>query len=260
MEKEFGKLSRQQLRELFAYQHQITEQRKEISALSNIKADAFSEVLLKGRPWSWWYEREYRVFLAIMLHKFGMLEEHLAAAKADDPEQAALDLIARYGDESKSCTERYSAEQAGLIASLFFAQQGNFEAQRIFSQTMNELVKKAREDDDALFDAVLVDRSAVSCPSIAFRIQMASLQGDEGFMDKLSKAIKRTRPRRPAEKFDDLRFMTLILEQAKPLTEIPAEELYKLLEEELQLYSGNDEEDSRDGFRKFIQRRRRPGT
>lgn len=64
-----------------------------------------------------------------------------------------------------------------------------------------------------LFDAVLIDRTVISTPSVAKRLQIAQLMRDESFFNKLSKSITRTRARKPNKEFNDLRFMMAALKE-----------------------------------------------
>lgn len=120
-EKEFGKLSRFQIRELFALHHQVAKQDQELSVLSIQKQDTVSEILQSGIPWSWWYELPYNEFLIFALVKFGLWEEVSAAAKADDPQQAALDFINEENKQPLSDPDYYPPEEQGIISSFFFA-------------------------------------------------------------------------------------------------------------------------------------------
>lgn len=255
-EKEFGKYSRQQIRELFAYHHQIKLHTEELSDLSKDHEDNMVELLGLGPPWSYWYELPYQHFLAAMLTGFGLMEAILDAVKKDDPQQAALDLLKEDKDLYDEKIDDCSDGEKGILASLFFALRGNINAQRIYSQTMNTLVSQAKSDDNSLFNAVLVDRSAVACPTIARRIQLAEIKDDEGFLNKLTKAITRTRPRRPLSELDDLRLMLYIIEDSKPLTEFPLDQLYSILIQDLELNPATNGSDYYDGFKKLIQRRR----
>ncbi len=259
-EKEFGKYSRQQLRELFAYHHEIRRQEEEVTELSHIHSENIEELLESGPLWSHWYELTYQDFLVVMLSAFGLLEAILDAVKHDDPQQAALDLVEADNDLVDAEYDSFSSEEKGILASLFFALHGNINANRIFSTTMNALISQARSNDEALLNAVLIDRSAVACPSIARRIQLAVVKGDEGFLNKLTKAITRTRPRRPASELDDLRLMLCIIEDSKPLSEYPLKQLHNLLIEDFELGPENCNSDYYDGLKKLINRRTQSRT
>lgn len=62
---------------------------------------------------------------------------------------------------------------------------------------LSDLVRIAKDgNDDALFDAVMIDNSAVSTPSIARRIQVAQIANDTDFKNKLARAISDKNPKR----------------------------------------------------------------
>ncbi|MEJ1339684.1 MAG: hypothetical protein RPU64_05890 [Candidatus Sedimenticola sp. (ex Thyasira tokunagai)] len=256
MEKEFGKLSRSQLRTFFAYHHNCKEQRREVNDLSISKQPSIQEILANGPTWSLWYELPYRTLLILLLDAFNMLEDIIEISKQRDPHQALIAYIETDEDEGKDDGDEFSIEEKGLLFSLAFANIGNIDALSLYGTHMNALVQGAKDDDEKLFNAVLVDRTAVACPTIAKRIGLASLQGDEGFMNRLAKAITRTRPRRPKEELDDLRYMLCILDEAKPLSSVPMKDLYDLLENDLELCSAKPGGDSHEALRKLVQRMR----
>ncbi|MEJ1412733.1 MAG: hypothetical protein RPU90_04035 [Candidatus Sedimenticola sp. (ex Thyasira tokunagai)] len=260
MEKEFGKLSRSQLKTFFAYLHDFKEQRKDVADLTTSKQSSFKAILADAPTWSSWYELPYPTFQVLLLDAFGMLDDIIRISQEDDPHQAIIEYVESDEDEEVEGEFEYSDEEKGLLFSLMFANMGHIDALSMYGTDMNALVQGATNDDEQLFNAVLVDRTAVACPTIAQRIELASLQGDEGFMNKLAKAITRTRPRRPVEKLDDMRYMLCVLGEAKPLSEIPMKDMYDLLETDLELYSSKPGGDSYEAMKKLIRRMRRSRT
>lgn len=125
----------------------------------------------------------------------------------------------------------------------------------MFSQSLSELVNKAKSDDEALFDAVLVDRSVVGCAPIVQRIQYAQLISDESFMESLSKAMTRTRPRRPAKGHDDLRYMLEAMDDMKMYESATKAELFDIFANDLELYELDGKEDPFSGFKRLLERR-----
>ena len=79
------------------------------------------------------------------------------------------------------------------------------------------------------------------------------IENDGEFFDHLAKAIKGTRPKRPLEKFDDLRFMIELLDRSVGLKNISQKKIYNLLVEDLELYPETGK-DAMKGFEKFMER------
>jgi len=80
---------------------------------------------------------------------------------------------------------------------------------------------------------------------------------DESFFQKLSKAITRTRAKKPNKEYNDLRFMMTAIKQHSCYSSISKDDLYQMVAEDLQLYS-TDNKDSFRSFFKFIERLRQP--
>ena len=254
---EYGKLSLKQLRELYSSYHHIQKEKEELSETIEERIERIKQLFSSAPPWAHWYELSWQKGLALFLVAMGLDEEFKKATASHDPHQALLDMMAD-DYELPIDVDDISDEEQGIVASLLFSVFNQLEAISIFNQPMSVLVEKAKNgNDEALLNAVIVDRGAVAAPSITRRIQLAHLAGDEVFLNKLAKAITRTRPRRPAEEYDDLRFMLEALEASKGLDNLSYEQLYNFFVDEFQLYPGEERKDAFEGLRKLIQRRKK---
>lgn len=248
MKKDFDKLSVRQLKHIHSIFHQQQLSNDEVSKLVD-SHNEFFDTLSTVQPWSHLYELPYRTFLAVCAVAFDLTDAfHSIANLTENKTQAFIDYFDNMPD---SIDEDLSIEDKGFRISLFMAVSMQLASTAIHSKPLSQLVSEAKEgDDNALFDAVLVDRSVVSAPSIAHRIQAAQLNRDESFMVSLSKAITKTRPRRPQKKYDDLRYMIEVIEEEIGFKNVSRDKIYDILIDELQLYDGTT-----DGLEKFIQRR-----
>ena len=247
MKKDFDKLSIKQLKQIHSIFHQL---QLDVDVVSEL-IDSHNEILdllSKVPTWSYFYELPYRTFLALCIVTFDLTDAVHSIANAPDQAQAFID----YADDMPDIeAQELSDEEKGFGFSLSMAINRQHTSIAIFSQPLSSLVAQVREgNDNALFDAVLVDRSIVSAPSIAHRIQAAQLNNDESFMAQLSKAITKTRPRRPQKEHDDLRYMIEVIEEEIGLENVTKDRMYDILADELELYDG-----STDGLIKIIQRR-----
>ena len=255
--KEYGKLSLKQLRELYSGYYKLQKEKEEFQETIQQRTERIKQLFDPALPWAYWYELSWEKGIALFLMAVGLDEEFKKATTAPDPQQAVLDLI-NIDPDLPFDVEELTEEEEGFLTSLLQSISGQAAAISMFSQPMSVLVEKAKSgDDEALLNAVLVDRSVVAAPSIAKRIQMAHLINDEAFLNNLAKAITRTRPRRPAEEYDDLRFMLEALEESAGLDNLSYEQLYSLFVDELQLYPGEERKDAFEGLRKLIQRRKK---
>lgn len=249
MKKDFNKSPPTQLRDIYALYYQQKNSVDELSDLVKEKIEAI-KVLSNASPWSYFYEIPYRLFLVIYILEFNLADTLHDIANSDNQIQKLQDFIDNQPDEPDE-EEPLTDEEIGCRFALVLASMFQFKSITIHSQPLSALIEKARDgNDEALFDAVLVDRSAVSAPSIAHRIQIAQLADDESFMNQLSKALTKTKPRRPAKILDDLRYMIEVIDEQIGLSNATHDNLYDILAEDLELYEG-----SMDGFIKIIQRR-----
>lgn len=250
MKKELDKASASRFREIYAHYYQQQKDNNELSGLIKEKPDSIKP-LSEAPPWSHFYELPYRTFLALCILEFDLTETVHKIAQSDNKIQTFLEYMENL-DDLIDTNESLSNEEKALRFSLVLAVMNQISSVSIHSQPLSTLVDKVRKgDDNALFDAVLVDRSIVSAPTIAHRIQIAHLMEDENFMELLSKAIKRSRPKRPEKELDDLRYMIEVIDEEIGLNNITRTKLHDILAKDLELY----DYESLSGFKKIIQRR-----
>lgn len=83
----------------------------------------------------------------------------------------------------------------------------------LYQRSMSKLVEETREgDDEALFKAVRVDRSAMACPTITARISRAELMGEKRFFERLRSALKGP-SKKHWEAYSDLRYSLVVLRE-----------------------------------------------
>lgn len=169
MQKEFGKLSREQAREFFALLHQGRVEKAEVDELIKARQERFVAVLACVPAWSYLYEipvlQLTRLYLLLLCPK-----STLDAIKAaPDPNQAYMDWVQTNpvpGDFDSWPVEEF-ARFLALTMAVFY----NVEAMGIFGRWLNDIVAEGRAgSDEAFFDAVLVDAGVASAPSMARRI------------------------------------------------------------------------------------------
>jgi len=251
MKKDFNETLSKQLRELYAHYYKQSRGIDEIYDLIQEKPESIN-ILSETFPWSMFYELPYRIFLAICILELGLTQEVKEIAASDNQMQASLEHMKKL-DETDEEYEELSEEGKAFRFSLVIASFKQFSSMAIHSRPLSKLIEQVREgNDNALFDAVLVDQSVLATPTVARRIQTAQLTRDGDFMDLLSKAIKGSRPKRQKRdnSLDDLRYMMEVMDEEIGLNKLTHNELYDILAEDLELY-----DKSLDGFIKIIQRR-----
>ncbi len=254
-EKEFGKLSSQQFKRLLDLVQKVLSEDIDLEQFIDENPDKVSNFIQDKVQWSIYYELPYPHFLGLFFIALGLNDKIKELASLDDPQEAAIS----WGESDPMLPpepDDQSDEEKFLVFGLMIAMTRNFSAIQQFHISINELIYKAKEDDEALFDAILVDRHVINTPTATTRIARAEATNDEAFFDLLSKAIRKTRPRRPQEDFDILRFMLSALDEAAGLSNLSYEQIHCLIVDDLQLYPDNAK-DSFSGLKKLIQRRKK---
>ena len=254
-EKEFGKLSRKQLRELYTQIYKIPGEKEDIIRFVGEENSKFIEVFKLMPPWCHYYELEFTQLALFAISCFGFLDTFKRFASTPDPNQSFLDFLSSDADIDIPDDE-LTPEFIAVCLSLLFALIGNFESHGAFHKPLSQLIKEAAEgNDEALFNAVLIDRTVVGVDAINKRIAFAHLIQDESFMNKLAKAITKTRPRRPKREYDDLRYMIEVLDQACGLENLTYEKIYDLLVGDLELYPSGQLKDAFGAFSEILKQR-----
>ena len=97
---------------------------------------------------------------------------------------------------------------------LAFSLQRSVLSIMLFQRSISGLVQEVREHDDldALFNAVRVDRTVMSCSTIADKIARAEMRGDKRFFLRLRNALKGPTQKHWAA-YCDLRYSLVILRE-----------------------------------------------
>jgi hypothetical protein len=209
--KEYGKLSADQFRRLI---RQLPETRASAEELPELMRTATSEkvraVLDEGIYWAAFYELSFAEHLALGLHLLGQGDRIIEIAKLEDPQEAML----RWAEEDVDSLIEKGKEftLAGVLAAVVSLQRSVFSLM-LYKRSMSALLAEVREgSDDALFQAVRVDRSALACPSIAVRISKAEMLGQKRFFERLRSAVKGP-SRKHWEGYSDLRYSLAVLRE-----------------------------------------------
>lgn len=246
--KEFGKFTAEQMADVLAQLRALAGIR-EFFANKAGESPKFQEILI---PWAPLYEFPFLFLLAIFLDLSELGELVHNAAEQPDPQGAWLEIA---NTELKACeAPEYFEENLPLFIPLLFACLGNVDAMAQYSQSMCDLVARAKGgDDEALFRAVAVDSAVLGAPSIALRITKAAVADDKDFFNQLAKAITRTRPRRPKPEYDELRYMVEVVKDGEGAN-LNHTQLYELFVNQLKLYPDAGE-DPLAALKKLLQKR-----
>jgi hypothetical protein len=200
--------------------------------------------------WGYLYDKPSEELFSEMMTLMGLSAESLMPSVIELSE-APLDI----GPEiSKAAKPGVKEEATGLVTLMILAWRGHLRAMDMFNQSVDELLDKAfteEGDDEALFKAILADRAVLGSSDVQARIAEASLISDEAFFDSLSKALTQTKPRRPKQDYDELRFLIGVLDEHQMLEGFTWNDMADLFIDQLALYP-NDSEDPVAGLKKLI--------
>ncbi|WP_230970713.1 hypothetical protein [Nitrogeniibacter aestuarii] len=210
--KEYGKLSLDQFRSTVRL---LPEVRSEFSAFEEVartKAKKFMALLDEpGLAWASIYERPFHEQMALMFVFLGWNDDLHETASQEDPQEALLDWVNDGGRLDQWYEEHKDDLDFRHLVWLCVMVQRNVLAIMLFGQSMGTLVARVREgDEDALFDAVRVDRSVLLAPTCSDRLSRAELINDKHFFLRLRGAMKG-----PSKKYmsaiQDLRYSIALL-------------------------------------------------
>ena len=212
-EKEYGKLTLDQFRDVVKRLPEVRGHMKELPQLLKSRPEKLKEILGTNYHWSPIYEMgfiEQIAHLMVLLGWQGFLKD---AAASEDPQARVL----RWAEDGSELDHWYEAnkespEKRRLIW-LSVVLQRNVLSIMLFHRPLSALVDEVRRgSDEAFFKAVRIDRSILSCPTFADRLAYAELVQDKDFFRHLRSALKGPL-RKQMEALKDLRYAIAILRE-----------------------------------------------
>ena len=235
LQKEYGKLTEDQLRRLVKKMPEVRAAGSELRGLlRGANRAKLKRALGEGMPWSVLYESTFAEHVAFVLVALGQKDWILSLKDAEDPQEEMLKQI--YSAEEIEWTGGEGGQfTPGDVIGLTTTLQKTILSIMLFQRSLSGLVAEARDgDDDALFNAIRVDRSAVVCPTIAKRIWVAEVSGEKGFFLRLRNALKGPQHRH-WEAYKDLRFSLYVLRELG-FDKLSDAQLHHLLVKVLKVY------------------------
>lgn len=236
MAKEYGKLSESQFKRLIGSLPEFRREAKSTQdALRAASKENIRELLGDGIWWAPVYELPLAHGLALLVYALGEVDRFKALAQLADPQEAFLTDLETDDEfvwDGGPDGAFIKADVVGLATVL----QKNVLSIMIYQQSLSSLIAQARDEgnDEALFKAIRVDRSAMSCPSAASRISEAELLGQKGFFRRLISALKGPSKKHMAA-LQDLRYSLAVLRELG-FDQLSDVQLEHLLVDVLQVY------------------------
>lgn len=189
MNKEYGKLTADQFSELISKLPELRGQRDEFgNLLTKLSKSQFDSMMVKGYAWGEIYEYSFAQHIAIAIIAFNRRTWLDSLGTVPDPQQKMLDDWPTDADVWGTHPAFETQDLMGIAYSL----QRTILSVMLFQRSLSGLIQEVRENDsmDALFNAVRVDRTTLSCPTIADKIARAEMRNDKLFFLRLRSALK----------------------------------------------------------------------
>lgn len=193
IEKEFGKLTVDQFRELVKALPEVRSNMQEMPDLiRKVPREKINALLKDDFFWSFAYEWPFLDCVALLIMAMGRVEQVKEVARSADPQQAALDLMKsdELDDWDGGFMKLFEMRDViGLVTVL----QKNILSIMLYHRPLSALVEEVRQNGDwqeAFFKAVRVDRSIISCPTFSARLARAELENDKQFFIRLRSSLR----------------------------------------------------------------------
>jgi hypothetical protein len=236
MEKEYGKLSLDQFKRLLSFLPEILDQQTEIQkAFRSASSAKLEEVIGEGLYWAHIYELSLVEHLALVAQALGIGEFIVAAAASSDPQEVVIADLERDESDQVTANAESTMYTKSDVVSLVLSVQYTIKSITVYGRSLSVLIAEVKGgNDDSLFKAIRVDRTAIANPTIAGRIARAELMGEKRFFDRLRSALKGLSKKHWAGR-EKLRYTMAALRELGP-DQLSDDELERLLVKELKVY------------------------
>lgn len=197
LEKEFGKITADQLLMVLRWQPDLDSVASEIQKIFNEHPNRIAELAPRGFRWSGAYELPIEEHLARLIILTGQDKFMVGVGKSSDPVEAIRSELERpeFGDDAELNTAMVGGPHSFVyFLGLLWALMRSFECVAIYGSYINELVALGRsghpDRDRALLRAIRIDPSVVAGPTGARRISTAIVMGDQTFLDEVRLAME----------------------------------------------------------------------
>ncbi len=252
MEKEFGKLSSQQVIDFYNIFCKFVN--GFIEDFENIENTPLAPDQYTPR-WYKLYESSLNEVTASLISLLLMENEVLNAVTTEDPQQYMIDLLSSDYESPLDVDSVDPEKIAHLIAHMIcLVMHGICVA--AYRVDLNKLLDEGLNGHkDSFLKAVNIDPCVLNTETATKIIAKAVMEEDGFFFDNLSKAVKGSYPKGASVKYPLLNFFIYLIEDAAGENSIDKKELHKLFTEQISLYPDVTKlEDSFGSFGRQVRR------
>lgn len=235
--KPYGKFTLDQFKQLNEFVH---ETRNATPEFEKVMRDADPQKLkaILGNNFSWFhfYEMPFNDHIACGVLILDWQDDLKLAAQSEDPQQYFFDFMNRLDPDADWQGGYQGKFQKRDLVAIVVSIVRSMKSIMVYQKSLSTLIEEVRQGNDkALFDAVRIDRTILSCPSVIHRISIAEMQGDNRFFLHLKSALKGPSCKHWAG-LEEMRYMmhALVDTGADRLT---GDNIEQLFVEHLKLYS-----------------------
>ena len=256
-EKEFGKLTGEQVEQFSPFVKTMFEEfdqlRVELSS-NEISPNRLDEI---ASPWSMWYSLSMVELLSLWAWSFRFDKIIRSIAKKADPQEVALKFMkAIENGKVKDRDPRLPFKWKGdadsrdkLIlsygVSLNLALMHNATAIGLYGLPMYDLLGQAKSGNrEKLLEAIVVDPTVLSSEVGSKILASAALIDDRSFLELISKAITKTKPRPPQERIRATRYVLSAIYQSGKSVKATKQSVRALILDKLGIYEERDDPDA----------------
>lgn len=208
------KLTPQQFSDIAKTLPEIRSQKNELAELIKSKPQKVIEILGESYSWALIYELSFVEQLAYLFVLIGINKPIHEIAILTAPQQALIEASENGGKLDQWYEFNKDNIEKKYLLWLVIVLQRNILSIMLFHQSLGALLYQVRQgSNEALFKAVSVDRSILSCPTFADRLSLAELRNDKQFFIHLRKALKGPSQKHMAA-IGDLRYAIVMLRDA----------------------------------------------
>jgi hypothetical protein len=245
--KEFGRYSPSDLRALSDLARTLEPQLRELRVSMAADPALLEEHLAPPFYWANFYQIPFFDLVGAQIVLLGLAAQFSELAKESDPLAAIYQALPDFEPESDA--------EPKLIMGVLMALQGNVRSISFYSKSLEELTSEvAQGNDDAFFDAVLIDRTILACPPFADRMALAEYLRDDKFFKKLAQRLSKGIPSKRTKAYTPLRICLWVLEQEKCLDSLSETRAFELFCRELDLYPEDPKGDTSGSLNRFVRR------
>lgn len=234
------------------FNHRLLEFVRAEDAIKKLVGEGWLPKYLRrtGLPvyWAWAHEFTLLELIAILVALTDSSERFIAATRSNDRYGALLDM---FDEVEPSDKKPPRPRRVAVVIAMLYALAHSMKAIGFHSLSINELVTKGLAGDElSLKQAIAVDATVLSMPSVASHVALLQLGGERKRLASFYKAASKG-PNRQLEPNWQLRYMERVFAEGALIQSHGKEAVFHLVSERLRLYDARGSDPFKGLFTTF---------